>query len=148
MFFIRIRVTVCYFQELEMEAIQWSSGKQLFQLQTCKNVTGRSSSRRHRLRPAARRQWRHKHVEKPQKILAFSGFLCIFARSNQTYYKQDITGCGNSKNLSFQNINRILMCRAEHRVAADLMLSVTGGRVQPAVIFRDGGSVEDEPDSA
>lgn len=40
------------------------------------------------------------------------------------------------------------MCRAEHRVAADLMFSVIGGRVQPAVIFRDGRSAEDKPDSA
>lgn len=62
-----------------------------------------------------------------QKILAFSGFLCICRRYNQTYCKQDITEtCSNSKNLSFQHINRILVCRDVHRLVADLMLSVTG----------------------
>lgn len=40
------------------------------------------------------------------------------------------------------------MCRAEQRVAVDLMFCLTGGRVQPGVIFRGSGSAEDEPDSA
>lgn len=62
-----------------------------------------------------------------ENIGFFSGFLCIFGRYNQTYCEQDITGtCSNSKNLGFQNINRILMCRDVHRVAVDVMFSVAG----------------------